>query len=276
MPVPHMLLVFLLLSAVFLSGSSHGCLGSSGSAASFLLPPFVSQTQTLGAPLRAPQRTLGAPLHGLNLFAPYRRCCWQSAPPGGFSPRRGCLRGGPPLRASYKGGGPQAVDAEEYLRLRNTVTNLSDFQAGQELLQQQEEQLQQQQLALKGQDAAETYQRVRRAQRTQAATCLQLRIAEADLQQKARQARAFLESRHQVSAHVKVTLQLRGRERLSPENHLPLLTKLQQLLQDVAHAAPPQLPASPCSVLALSLQPRRKQNKERNTDSSSSSSSRGS
>ncbi|KAL8456146.1 hypothetical protein Emag_000031 [Eimeria magna] len=164
MPVPHMLFLFLLLLAIFLSRLFHGAVGSSGSVASFLLPSFISRTHTLGAPLWPGQKALGPPLHGPKFFACYRRCCWQPAPRGGLSSRGGCLRRGPPLGASSKGGGAQAVDAEEYLRLRNTVTNLSDFQAGQELLQQQEEQLQQQQQALKGQDAAETYQRVRRAQ----------------------------------------------------------------------------------------------------------------
>ncbi|KAL8272031.1 hypothetical protein Esti_004155 [Eimeria stiedai] len=273
MRVPHLLLLFFLLLVTSLTRPSQWARRPPGSVISFLLPPFISRTQDLGPPLRAAQEALGPPLQSLKPLALYRCCCWQPASRRGISPRGDCLWGGGPLGASYKGVGPHAVDAEEYLRLRNTVANLSDFQGGQELLQQREEELQQQQQALTGHDRAETYQRMRalrrkgRRQPKRKELHITARIAEADLKQKARQARAFLEAKHQV----KMTLQLRGRERLSPENHLPLLTKLQQLLQDVAHATPPQLPASPCSVLALSLQPRRRQNKERNRESSGSS-----
>ncbi|KAL8429762.1 hypothetical protein ACSSS7_006357 [Eimeria intestinalis] len=263
MRVPHLLSSCLLLSTVSFIRLSQATRGSSGSAVSFLLPLNSASTQSLGGPLPAAQEALGTPLQSPTFSYSCRSCRSQH---GG-----GCVWGGPPLRALSKGAGPQAADAEEYLRLRNTVTNLSDFQGGQVLLQQQDELLLQQRQALKGQDAAEIYQRMRALRekgRRQpkkkelhitARSLLLRRIAEADLQQKARKARAFLESKHQavlpppgrkkskcvnsgvapavaaaadLCLQVKVTLQLRGRERLSPENHLPLLVKLQQLLQD--------------------------------------------
>ncbi|XP_026191908.1 uncharacterized protein LOC113147027 [Cyclospora cayetanensis] len=154
------------------------------------------------------------------------------------------------------------LDAEEYLRLRNTVPNLSEFQGGQQLLQQHEDEL----LLHKGPlDAAANYQRIR-ALRQRAARQprkkeikLSARIAHGDLQQKARQARLFLEGKHQV----KFTLQLRGRERLNPENHLPLLQQLQQLLCDVGQPAVVPQAKGPCSVLTLFLQPRKRQGKDR-------------
>lgn len=50
------------------------------------------------------------------------------------------------------------MDAAEFLRLQNTVANLSDFQGGQELLQQQETELQRSSRA--SEEAAREYQRV--------------------------------------------------------------------------------------------------------------------
>ncbi|CDJ39938.1 hypothetical protein, conserved [Eimeria tenella] len=157
--------------------------------------------------------------------------------------------------------GPFAGDPQEYLKLRNTVENLSDFEGGQQMLQQmlqrQEGELQQHQHP---EFAAANYSRAR-ALRAKASKQprkkeikLSARIAVGDLQQKARQARVFLEGKHQV----KFTLQLRGRERFSPENHLPLLQQLQQLLQDVGQPAAAPQAKGPCSVLTLFLQPKKK------------------
>ncbi|CDI85191.1 hypothetical protein, conserved [Eimeria praecox] len=87
--------------------------------------------------------------------------------------------------------------------------------------------------------------------------CCSEGIAEGDLQQKARQAREFLIEKHQV----KFTLLLRGREKLNPQAHLPLLQQLQQLLQDVSQPAAAPQATTPASVLTLLLQPKKKQNK---------------
>ncbi|KAL8430059.1 hypothetical protein Efla_005988 [Eimeria flavescens] len=258
-----------------------GSWGSPVSAArsSFFIAPPAAARGPSG--LRAPP-AWGRPLLGAPgpLHARHNGCCRQPlcTAQGGGLPGAYIKSGplplgapsfteGPPLlRASLRGGAPPSPgSAEEYLALRNTVTNLADFEGGQQLLLQQEEQLQQQRGAC-GRDGAETYQRLRalrlkRANRQPRMKELKLtaRIAEGDLHQKARQARAFLDARHQV----RLTLQLRGRERLSPQSYLPLLLRLQQQLQDVAHAAPLQQPEGPCAALALTLQPRRRQHRDR-------------
>lgn len=61
---------------------------------------------------------------------------------------------------------------------------------------------------------------------------------------------------------VKFTLQLRGRERLTPENHIHLLEKIRELLQDVAQAASAPQAQGPCSVLTLFMQPKKRQGRD--------------